>query len=90
MKTSSSNICSPQCTDAEYATIDTWYKGFCGVDGAVVVTVTTSATTTGATATTGTSTTAASAAATTNVGGDSSADNTVDPPTGQAWYVSHP
>lgn len=29
LKASSANICAPQCPDGDFATINTWYKGFC-------------------------------------------------------------
>ena len=44
LQTSSSNLCPSQCSDADYATIDTWYKSVCPSNNAAappVVTVTT-------------------------------------------------
>ena len=31
VQTSPSNICSPQCSDADFGSIANWFKGFCGV-----------------------------------------------------------
>ena len=43
LKASSANICAPQCVDGDFATISTWYKGFC-TPGAAAVQPTTIAT----------------------------------------------
>ena len=57
LKSSSNNICAPQCSDSDFAAIESWYKGLCTVNnpvgqGTIIATLTPTPTTTLATATT--------------------------------------
>ena len=90
VQTSASNICSPQCSDADFGSIASWFKGFCGGSGPVAGqgTTTTAAKPTTTPSTSGTSsgasTTATAAAAPENAGDGTDADqgdSFVDPPT---------
>ena len=96
LKTSSTNICAPQCSDPDFTTIDSWYKGLCGVNnapggGTIIATLTPTPTTTLATVTSATST----LRPTTTVPQVGAGDIGIDPgdnpsPSGSAWYNSSP
>lgn len=91
INTSGTNICSPGCDAADWATIESWYKTFCAGGGTNAQGVVTASTTTtaaaanGQTIVPGTSTTAAAtaAAATTAAGSPDVNQNQ----TGTEWYA---
>lgn len=102
LKTSNANACAPQCTDADFGTIEAWYTGFCANDGGVpaataatldttlVTTITT--TTTPPPANTSPATTTSSAGATgateaSNGEGADDGDNQYVTESPPVWYV---
>ena len=74
-----SNICAPQCPDADFATIGTWYKGLCGIGGAAPPATTLITTSTGSP----TSTSATSSATT-----DSAGVQVQSSSSGSDWYLT--
>ncbi|MCJ1393727.1 hypothetical protein MMC18_006603 [Xylographa bjoerkii] len=93
LKTSSTdNICAPQCGDADFATIASWYNGQCGASasGAPATTPSTLLTSTtsnaGSAPTLATTTGDAPSAATSDSG---LPPNDAAPSNGQAWFSTH-
>ena len=84
LKSSSANICAPQCSDGDFAAIDSWFNGFCGVNAAAGPPATTPTTLITTTTPVVAPSKIATATAAGNVGvtqGNSSTSS------GQAWYV---
>ncbi|MCJ1377888.1 hypothetical protein MMC17_000984 [Xylographa soralifera] len=93
LKTSSTNnICSPQCGDADFATIASWYNGQCGTSaaGALATTPSTLLTITisnaGSAPTGATTTEGAPSSATSSAGLQ---PNDAAPTNGPAWFSTH-
>ena len=91
LKSSNNNICAPQCSDSDFAAIDTWYKGLCGGNAAAGQ-ATTIATLTPTPTTTLATTTTAAVRPTTSAPQVGAGDIGIDPgdnpsKSGAAWYI---
>ena len=90
---SSSNLCAPQCSDADFGTIASWYKGFCANGGAppattaIPATTLITITTTPPPSTTPTSSAPPQGATNVNQGNGANPDDSDDWTDAPGWYV---